>query len=834
MLFTLLLLSVSAVLFESFDAMLDPVDIFWPNNWVSNIIDLSSNHEDDSAVITLICNVPKDLFADTYLELDLGFSEIYSIILEKDQPSDKDNFFQFYVDSLPNMGTYGPASLVIRQSVKGQILASKVSLGFIAILSAAPIGVSNSFIVTYTSNSLVASEAASLNFRFTLNGSLNPGDYFFLSFDSSFGVSYLLLTWDDSEDSTGTPYLQKSDFEEVKSNDNTLIGIYIYGIQTFVPQNAVVSFTLSGFKNPPYAKTGGNYAWKIEAYRFGTSTMLQKYLGSTPLDSIIPGTITISSWSPTNGKVSLDKIAKCSVLYITLTFSITHSIGSGGVINIKFTDVSLNDKAYNPPANQALINVISDYLAFISNDQLEYITCVLISFYEVSCVVNSGKIFPASSKLNVYTLAHFSCQASIATVSEIITSYNSANLDSLDTIEILILQDSSVSYLLKEPTTFLTTLSADIFSTPKNSTGIMGDYALFLDFELPVELLLNQLISVNLPIKNASTAHDFDIAFGTSHQLIYPFIPVYHAIHDWRNSGNPLMNSLSMVSIKEGEILINLDSYHQANTHLNYMIVSGTIPFTASQINMPNFQTNKFSMHEISVSFTQSSIFYYFSKPFYFNKYTATVTFTPACSESRLPGAIATISWTTFAYTPISGFQAYVDFKISTDDSNIGGDFGSGFDSGSVYPCRGVNNGDTFTIKYDSIDTITHTTHLILTYDSSVNIYASYINFPFAELSDLRSYNLIATLYSIRLSDGAIFELSEAYSNKMIGVSSAMYISDIVYFSDTIRTQSTSTSIPSFQFTLVPNLSSFIIGLSFDYGFFLSSTPTLKLKVQPK
>lgn len=68
----------------------------------------------------------------------------------------------------------------------------------------------------------------------------------------------------------------------------------------------------------------------------------------------------------------------------------------------------------------------------------------------------------------------------------------------------------------------------------------------------------------------------------------------------------------------------------------------------------------------------------------------------------------------------------------------------------------------------------------------------------------------------------------------MIGVSSAMYISDIVYFSDTIRTQSTSTSIPSFQFTLVPNLSSFIIGLSFDYGFFLSSTPTLKLKVQPK
>ncbi|OMJ71052.1 hypothetical protein SteCoe_30830 [Stentor coeruleus] len=827
MFFALLFLSVSGTLFEEFDSMLDPVDISWPHAWVPNLVDLSSNHAGDtSQTATVVCKIPIDLPADTYAEIDLGFASTYSTVLESSQSADSDKKFIFDIATLPSAGTYGPISLVVRQSANGQILASHESLGFVAILAAAPAGTTNSLTVAHNSgNSLVASATATLQFKFTLTGKLHYGDYFYLDFDSSFGVGTLSFTWDETDASTATPYLNTTALEVVKSDDGkSTVGVYIYGIQEEVNSGLVVCFYLSGFTNPAYAKAGGSYTWSVTAYRFGTSTTLQKYLGSSPSVAITAGSVTVTSWTPTNGVISVDKIAKDSVLYMTLIFSFTHDIQAGGTITIEFTDLAINDKAYNPPSTQALTGASQSYLSFINNEKLDYVVCDINSPTKIICDVQTGKTLSASSSLTVYMLAHFS-STSTSTVSKIVTATSSGNtIDSLATAKSITLQAAATSTLIGEPTTYFNTLKNDVSSSPKASAGDNGAYGLLLDFVLPVQVISGQQIKLNLPIQNVATACDFDVAFGTTFQGMYLSSVLTSLNVDW--DGLPAYTtSTSMISVATGAITATLASTFAANDHLNLMITSGTTAATAGNIKMPNFESNIYSMQEITVSFTVGTTFYYFSKPFYVTANNA------ACTSEGIPGAVATLTWTSsIAYTAASGYSAYVDFAFDSSDT-ITGDYGSGLDSGSTYPSNGVTTGYTFTIKYTSTESDAGQTHFILTL-TSIAASAVTINFPFVSLKDTKTYDVTATLYSVRSSDGALFKLSTKAADQVTGSVSIKVAPKTTSTTkgDAAASQDTSKTISNFQFTKTPTASTSGVGLAFEYGFFLGSSPTLKLE----
>lgn len=834
MFFALLLLSVSGTLFVSFDSMLDPLDIHWPDGWVFNMVEFTSNHAGDSAYVHVNCNIPIILPVDTYVEIDLGFANAYYITLDAEQPSKQDNIFKFNVGTLPSAGTYGPISLVVRESANGQILAARESLGFIAILASAPAGVSSSLVVVNTGSSFVASASTTLKFTFTLNGDLYPGDYFYIDFDSSFGVKSLSIAWDEADTSTATQYLNSTGLEVVENDDGTLIvGAYIYGIQNVVASNLVACFSLSGFTNPPYAKSGNGYSWSVEAYRFGTVTKLQKYLGSTPTAAITAGAVTVSSWTPSNGVIDIAKIAKDSILYMTLTFSITHEIGAAGTIVIDYTGVALNDIAYNPLQDQVKATITGDFVTFINSDQLDCITCVLTSATKVTCTVIADKTLPASSVINVYTLTHFSSSASTATVSAITTAYNSNTLDTLATAKSLTLQVSTVSTLLTEPISYFTPLSGDISTSFTAASGDADLYGLYLAFPTAVVLSASQVVNVNLPIQKVSTACDFDIAFGTSAEGMYPTTNDDAAVTDWENVAVALTNSLTMATVTTGKIAITLVSTYAASDYINLVVASGSTALTAGSIIMPNFVTGVYSMHEITVSMTVSSVFYYYSKPFYVTVGSAaTVVLTPACSNAGIPGAVGMIAWTTFAYTPSSGYTAFVDFTIVTTDATIGGDFGSGLASGSVYPSSGAGNGNTLTIEYDSTDTAAYTTHLMLEYGTSVPLTETDIYVPLLSFVLTETYILSSTLYSIRTTDGAKFILSTATAATITGIATAAVSPDVVSGTDTPIAQSTSAEISSFQFSVLAAdlvASSGTVGVTFDYGYFLSSSASIKV-----
>jgi hypothetical protein len=122
---------------------LDPSPIAYPNDWYSNIIDLSSNHAGQMVTLTIYCNLIQNLYPNTYVTVIIpGFSpQPTPITLSAIQPGQYDNVFNFTSVALPSIaGAYGPISIFIYSqcvsSTYGDILASASAYGSIQILSA--------------------------------------------------------------------------------------------------------------------------------------------------------------------------------------------------------------------------------------------------------------------------------------------------------------------------------------------------------------------------------------------------------------------------------------------------------------------------------------------------------------------------------------------------------------------------------------------------------------------------------------------------------------------------------------------------------------------------
>lgn len=444
--FILALLSIAAgTFFVSFDSMLDPEDIFWPSYWVTNMVTLSSNHQEDTGVTaTVKFNVLINLHIGTYAELNLGFASTFSAILDKAQAKEADNEVIFSIGALPSKGVYGPISLKIRQSSTGQILAASNNIGILALLD--PVSISNSLVITHTGTSKEASQSTSLKFSFTLLSSLNPLDIIFLEFDSSFGIDATSsLLWD--LEASGTTYLITTNYQLSKSN-NIITGIYIYGCPVEVPASSVVAFTIKNFINPDYAKSGNSYLWTLSIIRFGTETTLKKYSGTSPIDNITAGPIVILKWEAANGYIDTStQLAQDSILFMLLTFTITHKLTEEGTLIISFAGLTLDDVSYKPndASQQLLIGSPVDN-PYIYTDSGKF-TCKITSSTEVICTVKESMVLELNDNINIYTLAHFSSSASSASVTNIVTSKSSNIYDKLTTSKTLTLQSSTVKLI---------------------------------------------------------------------------------------------------------------------------------------------------------------------------------------------------------------------------------------------------------------------------------------------------------------------------------------------------------------------------------------------------
>jgi hypothetical protein len=92
--------------YSTYTTSLDPAPIAYPNNWYSNIIDLSSNHASQIVTLTINCNLAMTLYPGAYVAVNIdGFAPgdlPITITILVTQPTTSDNVFTFSGVVLPS------------------------------------------------------------------------------------------------------------------------------------------------------------------------------------------------------------------------------------------------------------------------------------------------------------------------------------------------------------------------------------------------------------------------------------------------------------------------------------------------------------------------------------------------------------------------------------------------------------------------------------------------------------------------------------------------------------------------------------------------------------
>jgi hypothetical protein len=284
---------------------LNPLDILPPSGWAPDMLQVSSNHAGDENIkITVFCRIEFDLSVGNVATLIVPgyYGSPFTFILPIVQLQGSDNIFLFSTGSdgksitNPVAGVYGPISLVVTQSLNGQIIASSNSFFEIAIIAAA--GTDTLTVAYKNTSSTVVNTAASLTFSFTLGVVMNQMDYLVLFLDENWPTASTLSTpaWNMAAATNAVWSMTSSHYAPMT---NTTHGTYtIYGLpQVFLNTTTVMSFTLSGFTNPPSVIDG--FSWELKAMRFGTATTLRAFSGAGTL-TVTAGTITGAAWALSN------------------------------------------------------------------------------------------------------------------------------------------------------------------------------------------------------------------------------------------------------------------------------------------------------------------------------------------------------------------------------------------------------------------------------------------------------------------------------------------------------------------------------------------------------
>ena len=231
------------------------------------------------------------------------------------------------------------------------MIASSSSFGYIGVVAAAPTALTTLSVAYTSSASTTVSASTSLLFSIPLTAKLNQYDYLVLSSPSLYPFTTLSApSWTTT--ATGYGYFNTTGYD-YSATAKTLT---IYGVQAPVSTAVTVSFTVTGYTNPAYVTTGSAATWTATFYRFGTSTILQQFTGTGPSTTTVAGTVTFTSWAPSNAYITASQIVSGVITYMTLKFSCQHAVPASGTITVTFSSgVSLTATGYiNSAATQTV------------------------------------------------------------------------------------------------------------------------------------------------------------------------------------------------------------------------------------------------------------------------------------------------------------------------------------------------------------------------------------------------------------------------------------------------------------------------------------------------
>ena len=814
MFLALLLLSVSGTIFQSFDPTLDPADLFWPNAWVPAPVLLSSNHAGSSSTVTVNFQSQVVIPKGSYYSISIkGFSAAITGTTGTDLPANTANVLTTASMTLTTTsGSYGPVSITFSQgSSTGQVIASAASFGFIGIVAAAPTALTTLSVTYASSASTTVSASTSLLFSFPLTANLNQYDYFVLSSPSLYPFTTLSApSWTTT--ATGYSYFNTTGYD-YSASGNTLT---VYGVQAAFSTDVSVSFTVTGYTNPNYVTTGSGVTWTATLYRFGTNTILQQFTGTGPSATTMAGSVTFTSWAPSNGYITASQVVSGVITYMTLKFSCQHAVPAGGSITVTFSSgVSLTGTGYiNSAGTQIVSNLATNYGLVSPSSSFTTSSPALTTTTAILTVGTTA--LAAGTGITLYNLVTFS--GSSAAISSIISKDSSSNTyDSSSTLNTLTYPAATAVTLISgTPSVYFTTtvgLGASIWTCSSSATG-----GLTVDFVADVGLSSGQTVTVNLPIANQASASDFVAGVGTTIWGQYPTTVISSAVSTYASS-----TTLSPVPVvSTNSVLITLGVAYSINNHVSVLVGTGGTPGTLGTIYMPNWSTSMYNRHEASIQYTASSIVHLYTQPFFFvNSASVDLQLQPFCSDTALPGMLAQLTVTPpGTYTAPSGYTTYIDFKIVSGDSSVTAGLSSALTSGSTYPSSGLAAGSALTIKYTTAETTAYTSHLIVTAASWSSSAVVTFLFPFPALTTGNIYTVTSSIVTT-YTDGSTYYMTSSNAAAYAFVTPA----DVT---PTVITTLTATAQSSSSLTLTwasakAVTTSSAVGLVFDFGYSASS-----------
>ncbi|OMJ71730.1 hypothetical protein SteCoe_29974 [Stentor coeruleus] len=718
----LIFLSVKSELISLFEEIPYPAQVNWPKTWISNNIDLSTNHAGESATLTLYFSTTINIPSNTYAEITiLKFPETFSTILSETFAG-KTIIAEFNIGKLPSPGSYGPLSLIISLVKGGSIIALSQSFGTFAIVDSLP--QEEELNVSWAKGaSLEVSELTSLQFSFEITKKIEKYDYFVIkiSDDFKFDERLISFTWID-----GLIYLNEH-FLSYNQGANSII---IYGLINPVYSKTLITFIMLGLFNPRVNDISSPFF--ITFHRFGTATTIETFSGSLSASDLMLGAITLRSWKTSNDYIIKTQIVSGLVIFMTLKFELNHNLIAGDYIEI-FYSTNVNLHAYTYPDNkmQGLTAATSTTGVLISDNK--ELDCRFDEgfYYLVICTANDD----FNDLVSVTTLIQFSgSEAYISSIKSY--DYYGKQIDSIGKSGLFSYADSSSVVLIDEEVWAYPVYNAlnyplEGINFASENTGLHFT----LSFKVMQTLTTEQTIKIYFPLKNSEIALINYIAIPKTIYGKYCYST--SSLLDWLCY--PISSDLlSLIFVNE---LINFEIEENLyqNNYGHFYFGSQDESLVDNHIFTPIFPSQSNSKEEFVLKYKVDSIEYIFSKPIFFHPnnpfyYDLRV----FCTDVRLDGLPIQI-YIQFSFDYKISNSLYLDIEFT--NVQIDNDLGSGLESGSEYPSDKENN--PILIYNESGNP-----HLVFEFNSEISKYYDFtLAVPFPAVP---SYEKLSSIYTLK------------------------------------------------------------------------------------
>lgn len=692
MLFWLFLFQAASEMFETFQPNLDPGDIYLPQDiWVANPIDLTSNHAQENITITVYFYTQVILRAGYYAELNIiGSFQTYVTLLE-DQSVDENNVISFPGIVFEKKGTYGPVRLIIYASNGGQIVASCVSYGGIAIIDPKP--EPGYLYITYTlGKAQEVFQPTSLDFSMILLKSIDIYDYIVLKISQEFTVlmsskNEPLLSIELIMEEGQTEYWRDMHYYYEPENKE----LFIYNLNATVPVEKVFEFRLTGIANP-ITKGGGKYNWEVQVFRYGTKTITHRYYSDDPQSYTIYSDMQVSSWLPSNPSIPPGDVYASLNLFMTVSFYANITIPSESLFQFEVSEISLKDTVYKiEDANQ--MNYTYDGIekidTYVYGDTIEYFdSCTLLDDVRVKCDVikdiPSGNIFKVSILASIITIGS-------ASIVEAKVNYNDEILIEMkETVyySLITTMNSAVKYLKYEPMIYIST-SNYLENNEYFSTGVLDTGYIVISFQVEYFPDKDSKLEVSLPISTNSDDNFQSIIIDSD-------CVANIQITSKSNTDFSTITDTIPVSISNSKITFEFSDIKGSNNDfINIILYSKS----STKLILPYFESSLYTKYDQYLVYKSGLKYYQYGKPFTFQALEISQEFLVMCSSSGISGMPALLSITPmFEFKKSSSWTPYIEFTLKGTD--VLTDLGSGLDSGEEYPSSGLADGVVVKLLY--------------------------------------------------------------------------------------------------------------------------------------